>query len=181
MKKETKRQREIRLLRNQIKRLEAQREAAIRMLVKAEVELPGLLKRFRRLDMQRLKLFDGPVPDAGVTQDPLPGPAERVADDGGGADDQPVLHHQPGSEPGAAQDDGGIPDFLRRTSLSGDVAQAAYAVANAHNAPPTPEQKKLVEKEKRQVKEERKQAVLTGKTRRWPVSGRDAEKALRRR
>ena len=45
----TKRQKELQKLRNQIARLETNRVAAIRLLVKAEVQLPGLHKRAKRL------------------------------------------------------------------------------------------------------------------------------------
>jgi hypothetical protein len=200
--KETKRQRELRLLRNQIKRLELQREQAIRMLVRAEVELPGLLKRFRRLDMQRLKLCGRPVSGLTEAKDAPPVPVAHVAEDRSKGDDPVTVQDNAGAIPraGDLNDPGPVPTFLRRGMaaqaavdavlkrefpasevLDPEVAAAAYAVANAHNKIPTEEQKKLVATEKRKVRDEHKHAELTGQRRKAPLTGRAAEAFLRQR
>jgi hypothetical protein len=181
--KETKRERELRLLKRQIARMEVQREAAIGALVRAETALPGLRKQLERKSRYaRLQLSDRPLPDTGIVEDPLSAPAAHVAEDGGTPVDVPTeVDDHAGAEMLARQLDDGlaIPSYLDRTALNPDVAAAAYAVANAHNAPPTPEQKKLVATEKRKVREERKQAKLTGKTRKWPATGREARALLK--
>jgi hypothetical protein len=181
--KETKLQRDIRLLRAQVARLEMQRNGALAALVNAEVKLPGLRKTLDRLRLrQASKLCGRPVPDAGVAKDPLPGPAVHVAEDRSDVNDAPVVQEKPGDKPLAGQlDELEIPTYLKRSPLAKDVAEAAYAVANSHNKAPTVEQRRLVEKEKRRVREEHKQAALTGKLRKPPLTGREAERFLRGR
>ena len=180
--KETKLQRDIRLLRAQVARLEMQRNGALAALVNAETKLPGLRKTLERLRLRLAsKLSDRPVSDPGVAQDPLPVPVAHVLEDRSPADDHvAVVQDDASSEPlaGDADDDLAIPSYLDRSVLPAEVAAAAYAVANAHNTPPTPEQKKLVATEKRKVREEHKQAELSGKKKRWPVTDSKALAAI---
>ena len=179
--KETKLQRDIRLLRAQVARLEMQRNGALAALVNAEIKLPGLRKTLDRLRLrQHLKLNSRPLPDPGVAQDPVAVPAAHVAQDGAPPADVPaVVEDKTGDKP--LRDELEIPSYLKRSPLAPEVAQAAYAVANAHNKTPTPEQKKLVAAEKRKVKDEHKQAELTGAKRKAPLTGREAERFLRKR
>jgi len=180
--KETKLQRDCRLLRNQIARLEALREAAIKTLVRCENQLPGLLKTHRRLDERRLKLCRYPVSGLAEVKDAPAVPVAHVAEDRSKGDDPVAVQDKPGAVPGAGDlDELEIPSYLRRTALQPEVAAAAHAVANAHNKPPTAEQRKLVEKEKRKVKKEHKDALLTGQLRKPPLIGRAAEAFLRQR
>ncbi len=204
--KETKLQRDIRLLRAQVARLEMQRNGALAALVNAETKLPGLRKNLERLKLRlfarersicncdestgckglsdkvcRSKLRNLPVADAGVAQDPSPVPVTHVAEDRRPAVNATAgIEAQTSNEPLAGQLDE-IPTFLRRTALQPEVATAAHAVANKHNKIPTEDQKKLVASEKRKVKEEHKHAELTGAKRKAPLSGREAEAFLRGR
>jgi hypothetical protein len=175
--KETKLQRDIRLLRAQVARLEMQRNGALAALVNAETKLPGLRKTLDRLRLRLASKLDRrPAPHAGKVQDALPVPAAHVPEDRRPADNTLVIEDDTSAEPLAGQpDELEIPAYLKRTPLDRNVAEAAHAVANAHNKPPTPEQKKLVAAEKRKVKEEHKQAELTGKKRKWPATGHAAQ------
>jgi len=181
--KETKLQRDCRLLRNQIKRLEALREAAIKTLVKCENQLPALHKTHRRLDERRLKLCRYPVSGLAEGKDAPPVPVAHVAEDRSKGDDPIAAPVQDNASavPGAGDLDEGIPEFLRRAqeTLAPEIAAAAYAVANKHNKIPTEEQKKIVATEKRKVRDEHKQAELTGAKRKAPLTGREAEAFLR--
>src|SRR5262252_4865024 len=178
--KETKLQRDCRLLRNQIKRLEALREAAIKTLVKCENQLPALHKTHRRLDERRLKLCRYPVSGLAEAKDTPPVPVAHVAEDRSKGDDPVALQGNAGAVPGAGDLDEGIPEFLRRAqeTLAPEIAAAAYAVANKHNKIPTEDEKKLVASEKRKVKEEHRQADLTGAKRKWPVTDPKALQAI---
>lgn len=159
----TKREKRLQYVRNRIKRLEKDQHSAIKMLVHAYLQLPELRKEEGRLETVLAKRR-GEVPPS------------RMMDDGTIVPDTTPVYVQEEPEP---KDDGlDIPEKFRRNAgaptVKPEVYEAAKAVANAHNAPPTPEQKKLVEKEKRKVKEEHKHALLTGQKRKWPVSGRAA-------
>jgi hypothetical protein len=179
MTKLTKREKRLADLRRKIKRLERDREQGIKLIVKAETQLPALCREAGRLV---LKLVNSPVPDAGVVEDPDPSPADHVADDRSAVHDAPAMEEKPSAEPLAGElDELEIPSYLKRSPLAPEIAAAAYAVANTHNKIPTEEQKKLVATEKRKVREEHKQARLTGKTRKPPLTGREAEAFLRQR
>src|SRR5262245_19595743 len=94
--KETKLERDIRLLRAQVARLEMQRNAALAALVNAETKLPGLRKTLDRLRLRhQLKLLSPPVSDPGVAQDPGPVPVAHVGEDRSPADDPVVLQDKP--------------------------------------------------------------------------------------
>jgi hypothetical protein len=165
----TKREKKLRDLRNRIARLEAQREAAIRTLVKAEITLPGMRKQAKRLN------------DALLSHQTA---ISRLSV--GGArpgEDEEQTRREVEAEVQAAEalEDLEIPDYLKRSPLAPEVAAAAYAVANNHNKPATPEAKKLVATEKRKVREEHKRALLTGQKRKAPLTGRAAEAFLRGR
>lgn len=181
----TKREKRLADLRRKIKRLERDRELGIRLLVKAVTQLPALYKQEAKQAAGWHKKSEGvnlPVPGAGVAQDPLPAPAQHVANDRSGVDDTPSVQEQPSAEPLAGElDELEIPSYLKRSPLDRNVAEAAYAVANAHNKIPTEEQKKLVAAEKRKVREEHKRALLTGQKRKAPLTGRAAEAFLRGR
>lgn len=160
----TKREKQLQLVRNRISRMEASREAAIKMLVRATLELPKLRKEEARLE----RAVGKRKVDLRVTVD------EKVAE---------VLETQVESPKPDSSDPGELPTFLRRgmaaqkavdKAIADHVYEAAHAVANAHNKPPTEEQKKLVAKEKRRVKEEHKHALLTGQKRKWPATGKQA-------
>ncbi len=185
--KETKLQRDVRLLRAQIARLEMQRNGALAALVNAEIKLPGLRKNLERLRLRLASKLDRrPVSDPGVAQDPSPVPVAHVAEDRRPALDAPApVQDKPGDKPLAGQLDD-IPEFLRRgmaaqRGVDAAVYEAAHAVANKHNKLPTEDQKKLVAQEKRKVKKEHLDAELTGAKRKPPLTGRAAEAFLRGR
>jgi len=175
----TKREKRVQDLRRKIARRERDREQGIKLLVKAVTELPSLRRQLDRLERGwHLKSIE--KSERSIS---LLGAAEHLL--------------ETGTEVEAASprpDDGGIPEFLRRgqaaqaavdkviaeTALSPEVYEAAHAVANKHNKAPTKEQVDLVAKEKRKVREEVKQAELTGKRRRAPLTGREAEAFLRK-
>jgi len=184
--KETKLQRDIRLLRAQVARLEMQRNGALAALVNAETKLPGLRKRLDHLRLrQASKLNRGPVSGPAEGKDALPVPEAHVLENGRPADDPVPVQDKAGTVPGAGDldENEGIPEFLRRAqeTLAPEIAAAAYAVANKHNKLPTEDEKKLVASEKRKVKEEHKHAELTGAKRKAPLTGREAEAFLRGR
>lgn len=155
----TKREKELQLLRNRITRMEASREAAIRMLVRATLELPKLRKQEARLETAIGKRQARPV--APPEPEPIPDGVAIMKD----GKPEVIVKDEDLLE---------IPGYLRR-----DVYEAAHAVANNHNKLATPEQKKLVAQEKRKVKEEHKHADLTGQKRKWPATGRAAANLLK--
>lgn len=176
----TKREKRLSYVRNRIKRMEKDRELGIKLLVRSTLELPVLRKEEARL-MTTLLKRQAPPPIPGIKEAAPMGmvndgepmvPPEDVKDGLIAAGHWPKV-----------DDDLGIPGFLRRgmaaqkavdAAIEAHVYEAAHAVANAHNAPPTEEQKKLVAQEKRKVKEEHRQALLTGKKRKWPATGKAA-------
>ena len=177
----SRREKLLRDVQRKISKHERDRDYGIKLLVKACNELPALRKREARLLANLSKLADRPVPDTSVTQDAPPVPASHVPEDGSPLDDDvPVVQDDRRDEPLARQDDGlEIPHYLQRSALPPDIAAAAYAVANKHNKPPTPEQTKLVDSERTKVKKEHKKALLTGKLRKWPLTGKAARDVLR--
>lgn len=161
----TKREKTIRDLRNRIARMEAQREAAIKTLVRVEATLPKLRNQLRRLTARDRKLMEkevalGYIATRQAVETQVESPPEPEPKDDG-------------SDPGE------IPSYLLRSPLAPDIAKAAYAVANKHNKLPTEGDKKLVAQEKRKVKQEHRHAELTGKTRKWPATGKAAAALLK--
>lgn len=174
----TKREKGLQKLRNQIARLEASREAAIKMLVKAEVQLPKLGNRLRRLTARNRKkeLALGYIVTRQAVEKKLyaeePEPKAmtyeiRPQDGNGNIDRQLVTAPTP-------QDDD-IPSFLER----GMKAQAAVDEIVAEQAA---EKKRKAERRiaKLKISQEVKHAELTGQRRKMPLTGKDAMAALRR-
>src|SRR5215468_5402262 len=100
--KETKLQRDIRLLTSQIARWEAVREASIATLVKAEIKLPELRSRRKRLTDRALsKLNSRPVSGLAEVKDAPAVPVAHVAEDRSKGDDPVAVQDKPGAVPGA--------------------------------------------------------------------------------
>jgi len=162
----TKREKALRDVRNKIARFEASREAAIKMLVKAELQLPILRKQAKRLAGY---LLSHPVADARKIENPLPAPAHHITEDRSAAMDVPApIEDNAGDKPLAAQPDDGldIPTYLKR-----DVYEAAKRIASGNG---TKADKAKVRIEKMKVGQEKKEAELTGKRRRMPLTGKAA-------
>ena len=162
----TKRQKELQKLRNQIARLETNRVAAIRLLVKAEVQLPGLHKRAKRLSDALLRR------EAEIRRLSQLGPAKD--------EDEKATRRQLDAEVTAAaepepEDD--IPAWLDRTNDK-DAAARAEILAQ-HEA--DKKRKAEVSAEKRQIKKEELEAELTGKRRKMPLTGKAALAAIKAR
>lgn len=162
----TKREKELQRLRNQINRLEAGREAAIRMLVKAEVQLPGLWKRASRLSEALIKR------KAETKRLSLLGPRKNE-------DAKDTLRQLDAEVTAAAkpepEDD--IPAWLDRTN---DKDAAARAEIEAQHAA---DKKAKAERsaEKRAIKKEIVHADLTGQRRKMPLTGKAALAAIKAR
>lgn len=175
----TKREKQLRDLLRTVAIWETRRAAAIRTLVRSETQIPALRKRVVRLQ----NLLNKPAAPVGKVVDPSPAPPVHVPEDRGKHDDPVVPKDDAGTKaPTPSSGDPkeeGIPTWLLRSPLPAGVAIAAHAVANAHNAPPTEEQRKLVTKTKREVKKQHLEAKLTGKDRKWPLTGKAARAALK--
>jgi len=179
----TKREKRLQDLRRKIARRERDREQGIKLLVKAVTELPSLRRQLDRLERgwhprtvarteQVMAQAEGFLKGHDLAPEPeddgldIPEKFLRRGMAAQAAVNAAIDAAVPGERHGIATND--------RSALAPEVYEAAHAVANKHNRPPTPEQTKLVEKEKRKVREEVKQAELTGKRRKWPATGRHA-------
>lgn len=187
--KETTREKKLRDVRNRIARLEAQRESAIAMLVRAETQLPALRKEARRRAetiLARPSLLPASV------QHPAKAPPVHVPEDRSVPKDVPTPKDEPSAEPrrsDAQQDLPDLPEFLRR----GQAAQAAVskAIQAGHDkdaqaraeitAQQEAEKKAKTARriEKLKIQQEVKQADLTGARRKMPLTGRAALDALK--
>jgi|SRR5580765_8498674 len=162
----TKRQKELQRLRNQIARMEAGREAAIKMLVKAEVQLPGLRKQAARLANALLKRENE------IRRLSQLGPAKD--------EDEKATRRQLDAEVQAAaepepEDD--IPAWLQRQPNKKDEEARAEILAQQEA---DKKRKAEVSAEKRQIKKEDLEAELTGKRRKMPLTGKAALDAIRK-
>jgi hypothetical protein len=168
----TKREKRLYALQRKVARLEAQREYGIKLLVRAVMELPNARKQVDRL---RLNLFRHPVSDAGKVEDAAPVPTDHVAEDRSVPVDVPVaVEDDAGNEPLAAKPNDGldIPTYLKR-----DLYDAAKRVASGNG---TETDKTKVRIAKMKAKKTIKDAELTGKRRRMPLTGKAALDAIRR-
>jgi len=179
----TKREKELQLLRNRIARLEKLRDQAIRDLVMTETRLPALRKQAKRAvgrilatQVESPHHLDPIAPTPEVVQQPLPMPAEREAQDGRSLDNDVVLQNEAGAEVerGDLDKHGGIPTFLRRGQAAQAAADAAISEAarklGALPDPKAPERKAV----RKEVEQQVRQAELTGKRRKLPLTGKQA-------
>ena len=150
----TKREKELHKLRNQIARLEASREAAIKMLVKAEVQLPKLGNRLRRLTARDRKLMEQEVALGYITT------RQAVEEN--------VIKQA------APEDDDDLPTFLDRTRKDEEARAEIKAEQDA-------DKKRKAERRiaKLKISQEIKHAELTGQRRKMPLTGKEALAAIR--
>lgn len=170
------RQENLRKLRNRINHLEAQREAAIKTLVKTETALPSLRKQAKRL-------VDYLLAEELRALQPTPYLDEDLKLDEGAAAGRPDT--APPSEPADSLKEDGldIPSYLKRATPAGMVSDGPDdADARDYNRrlaamadPRTPEKKA----ERKVVAQEIRHAELTGKRRKMPLSGKAALDAIR--
>ena len=153
-----KREKELHKLRNQIARLEASREAAIKTLVKAEVQLPKLESKLRRMTAKTLKRIDQEV--AQLDAEHQPDLVKQAAPMGMVNDGEMV------AEPD-------IPEFLDRTK--DEEARAEIEAEQAAQKKAKTERRLA----KLKIGQEIKQAELTGQRRKMPLTGKEALAAIR--
>jgi hypothetical protein len=190
----TKREKNLQLLRNRILRLEKIRDQALRDLVIAETRLPTLRKQAMRLrdrvlvrelraqqaapatQVESPHRLDPVAVPAEVRDELLPMPTEGKAQDGRSQDNDVVLQNDAGAKGRAGDPDehGGIPTFLRRGQAAQAAADAAISEAARKLAalpdPRAPERKAVRKEVEKQVRE----AELTGKRRKLPLTGKQA-------
>ncbi|PWT72139.1 MAG: hypothetical protein C5B60_09935 [Chloroflexi bacterium] len=147
----TKREKELQLLRNQIRRLENRRETAIRDLVTATTKLPGLRKQEARLTTALLRR----LPRPSISEEEV-----RKAEAAVQAAAPEV------TQTATSKDDGlDIPEWMLRNRQLQTLPD-----------PKTKEKKA----ERKAIEAEMRQAELTGKRRKMPLSGKDALAAIRK-
>lgn len=152
----TKREKELHKLRNQIARLEASREAAIKMLVKVEVQLPKLGNRLRRLTARDRKLMEQEVALGYITT------RQAVEEN--------IIKQT------APEDDDDLPEFLDRTGKDKDE-EARAEIEAEQNADKKRKAERRIAKLK--ISQETKHAELTGQRRKMPLTGKEALAAIR--
>ena len=134
-----------------------------RKLFRAASELQKLRRQRKRL----YKLFDLPVSDARIAENPHPAPAHHVAEERSASVDVVApVEKDTGNEPLAAKPDDGldVPAILDRN-------RKLQAMAD-----PMSKEKKA---ERRAIEKEKRDADLRGKTRRMPLQGKAALDAIR--
>jgi hypothetical protein len=161
----TKREKDLQLLRNRILRLEKIRDQAIRDLVIAETRLPTLRKQAKRLADRTLAAMRQVAPMGMVSDGP---------DDIAAREFNRELMAATQVESAGGEDDGGIPTFLRRGQAAQAAADAAISEAARKLAalpdPRAPERKAV----RKEVEKQVRQAELTGKRRKLPLTGKQA-------
>jgi hypothetical protein len=185
----TKREKQLQFLRNRIARLEKLRDQAIRDLVITETKLPILRKQAKRMvgrilatQVESPHRLDPVAAPAEVGDEPLPMPAEGKAQDGRSQNNDVVLQNDAGAKGGAGYLDehGGIPTFLRRGQAAQAAADAAISETSRKLAAlPDPKAPELKAKRK-MVEQQKREAELTGKRRKLPLSGKAAIDAIRK-
>lgn len=152
----TKREKELHKLRNQIARLEASREAAIKTLVKAEVQLPKLGNRLRRLTARDRKLMEQEVAMGYIT-------IRQAVEEN-------VIKQS------APEDDDDLPEFLDRTGRDKDEEARAEIEAEQEADKKRKAERRIA---KLKISQETKHAELTGQRRKMPLTGKEALAAIR--